>query len=94
MWAEYEVNRALAVNGGVCINEFYGFIDAPELEPLPEYEQIGWTYQHLEEMYWHSWIEFDHEPTVVDDDSEEHDGLECTIIHIPLDPVMDYMDYA
>lgn len=41
----------------------------------------------MEEMYWHSWIEFTHEKTVMED------GLECTIIDIPLSPFADYLDY-
>ena len=93
IWAEYELNRALSTNGSVCVNEFYGFIGAPELKPLPEYEQVGWTYRQIEEMYWHSWIEFGHETTIIDNDSDEYEGLECTIVNMLMDPVVDYMNY-
>jgi len=84
IWAEYEVNRALATYGGVGLNEFYNFL---ELEELPEYNEIGWSAGQMDEMYWHPWIEFEHQQTVIDDD------LECTIIHMPLPPFIGYLDY-
>lgn len=88
--AEYETNRALSVNSAVCVNEYYDFLG---LEPLPEYENIGWGCGSIEAMYWHTWIEFEHETTTIDGDSEEHGGLECCIIHMPLEPFMDYLEY-
>lgn len=90
MWAEYETNRAMVVNGAVCVNEFYDFLG---LEPLPEYELVGWSCGMIEEMYWHPWIEFDHEHTIIDDDADNKSGLECTIIHMPLEPFIDYLEY-
>jgi hypothetical protein len=92
MWAQYETNRALAMNGAVCVNEFYDFLCNKDVEPLPEYEHIGWTYRMLEEMYWDSWIQFDWEEIVIED-GDEYDGLTCTLIHMPHTPVMDYFDY-
>lgn len=91
LWAEYETNRALYVNGGVGLNEFYELLG---LEPRLGYEEIGWTCSQLEEMYWHPWIEFDHEETIIDDDAGEESGLECTIINLPMEPVMGYLDYG
>lgn len=90
MWAEYETNRAMVVNGAVCVNEFYDFLG---LEPLPEHELVGWSCGMIEEMYWHPWIEFDHEHTIIDDDADNNGGLECTIIHMPLEPFVDYLEY-
>lgn len=83
-WAEYETNRALVVNGAVCLNEYYDFLG---LDPMPEYEMLGWSCGQIEEMYWHPWIEFDHSETVIDE------GLECTIINMPLAPFIDYLEY-
>ena len=83
-WAEYETNRALVVNGAVCLNEYYDFLG---LDPMPEYEMLGWSCGQIEEMYWHPWIEFDHSETVIDE------GLECTIINMPLSPFIDYLEY-
>lgn len=88
--AEYEINRALYVEYEVGVNRFY---EALGLEPLPEYEDMGWCCGQIEEMYWHNWIEFDHEETVIDDSSDGHEGMDCTIIHMPLPPYIDYMYY-
>lgn len=90
MLAEYETNRAMFVNGAVGLNEFYKFLG---LEPRPEYDNIGWTCAQLEEMYWHPWIEFDHEEVTIDEDSGDNAGLECTIVHLPFEPVMGYLEY-
>ena len=83
-WAEYETNRALVVNGAVCLNEYYDFLG---LEPLPEYELLGWSCGQIEEMYRHPWIEFEHSVTPIDE------NLECTIINLPLAPFIDYLEY-
>lgn len=88
--AEYETNRALYVNGAVSLNEFYEFLG---LDPKPEYEELGWSCGQIEEMYWHNWIEFDHEETILDEDSDGNEGLLCTIIHMPLPPYIDYLYY-
>lgn len=90
LWAEYETNRAMVVNGAVCLNEFYDLLG---LEPRPEYEEMGWSCGQIEEMYWHPWIEFDHEDTVLDEDADGNAGLVCTIIHMPLPPYIDYLYY-
>ena len=88
--AEYELNRLLAVNGCVCLNEFYKLLG---LKTRPEYELVGWSVAQIYEMYWHSWIEFHHEDIVIDDDSDSYEGLNCTIIHMPLEPFIDYEEY-
>ena len=88
--AEYEVNRALYVNYSVGVNEFY---EALGLEPMPEFENIGWSCGQIEEMYWHNWIEFDHEETVLDEDADGNAGLVCTIVNMPLPPYIDYEYY-
>ena len=90
MWAEYETNRALFVNCAVGLNEFYELLG---LEPRPEYDEIGWACGQMEDMYWHPWIEFDHEEMIIDEDSGEEAGLECTIINLPLEPIMGYLEY-
>ena len=90
MRAQYETNRALIVNGVVCLNEYYDFLG---LETKPEYELLGWSCGQIEKMYLHPWIEFDYEETVIDEESEYSEGLACTIIHMPLEPFMDYLEY-
>lgn len=84
--AEYEVNRTLYVDGCVGVNEFYEYLGIPT---RPEYDELGWTCGQLESMYWHTWIEFEHTETVIDDDDDEHEGLPCTIVYMPLEPVID-----
>lgn len=86
MRAEYELNRELYVNGYACVNKFY---EALGIEPRPEYADIGWTCGQLESMYWHTWIEFEHTETAIDDDDDERGGLPCTIVYMPLEPVID-----
>lgn len=90
MWAQYETNRAIFVNGAVCLNEYYELIG---LEQKPEYENIGWSCGQIEEIYGHPWIEFDYEETVIEEESEYSEGIECTIIHLPMEPFMGYLDY-
>jgi hypothetical protein len=91
IWSvQYKMNRRLHVNGGVGLNEYYEFLG---LEQLPEYDEIGWTCGQLDEMYWHQWIEIDKEEVTIDDDSGDDTGLECTILHFPMEPVMGFLDY-
>ena len=85
--AEYELNRELYVNGYARVNTFYECLG---LEPRPEYDEIGWTCGQLESMYWHTWIEFEHTETNVDEGgSDGYDGMPCTIVYMPLEPVID-----
>lgn len=90
LMAQYEINRAMVVNYAASLNEFYELLGIPT---RPEYEDIGWAWGQIEEMYWHPWIEFDHEKMIIDDESDGHGGLECTIIHMPMEPVMGYLEY-
>ena len=90
MRAQYEVNRSLFVNYAVGLNEYYDLLG---LEEKPEYEMLGWSCGQMEEMYGHPWIEFEHEEIILDGDSAYDEGLKCTIINIPLDPFVDYLEY-
>ena len=90
MRAQYEVNRSLFVNYAVGLNEYYDLLG---LEEKPEYEMLGWSCGQMEEMYGHPWIEFEHEETILDGDSEYDEGLKCTIISMPLSPFVDYLEY-
>ena len=88
--AEYETNRALVVNGAVSLNEFYSFLG---IEEMPEYDLVGWSAGQIEAMYWHPLIVFDYEETVIESESDSHADLECTIIHMPMEPFVDYLEY-
>lgn len=90
MWAQYETNRAMIVNGAVCLNEYYDFLG---LEKIQEYELVGWSCGQIEETYWHPWIEFDYEKMVIDEESENSGGIECTVIYLPMEPFIDYLEY-
>lgn len=90
LWAQYETNRSLFVNCSVGLNKYYEFIG---LEQLPEYDSFGWTFSQMEEVYHHPWIEFNHEEIIIDDDSEYNGGLKCTIIYLPFDPFVNYLEY-
>lgn len=82
--AEYEINRLLAQDYGVYLNEFY------ELLPLDEVDYgnyMGWSSFELVETYWYCWVEFEHEKVTMDD------GLECTIIHMLTEPTFDFENY-
>ena len=82
--AEYEVNREMAVHGGVTLNRFYELLD---IDKIKFSEEIGWSLGILSDMYWAFWIEFDHEKVVMDDD------MECTIIRMRYEPVVDFSYY-
>lgn len=88
MLAQYETNRAMHINGAVCLNEYYELLG---LEQKPEYENVGWACGKIEEMRRHPWIEFDYDKIVIDEESEESQGLECTIVYFPIEPVIGYL---
>jgi len=82
--AEYNLNRQLYTNGGVYLNEWYEYLDMPQ---SPEGYELGWSTGILESHYWANWIEFDHHKVVMDD------GLECTIVTMRYEPVIDFAYY-
>lgn len=83
--AEYEVNRTLMLDDGVFLNEWYQHLD---LEPLEHGWNFGWSACANSDMYWQTWIDFNHEKTVMDD------GLECIIISFNQEPYPDFEDYC
>lgn len=82
--AEYNLNRQLYTAGGAYLNEFYEYLDIPKVSYGQE---LGWSTGILESHYWANWIEFDHEKVVMDD------GLECYIITMRYEPVIDFAYY-
>ena len=82
--AEYNLNRKLSVETGAYLNDFYMLLDIP---PTDAGTELGWSYGILESRYRASWIEFDHEKVIMDD------GLECTIIRMRYEPVIDFAYY-
>lgn len=82
--AEYEINKILSTDCYATLNEFYDLLNIPTVDFGDE---LGWSSAQMFDMYWSSWLDFEHEKVVMED------GLECFIIHMPYPPVADYSDY-
>lgn len=80
--AEYNTNRQLQCNGVVYLTEYYEFLG---LEPSPVETELGWSSGILKSHYLAEWIEFDHEKVILED------GLECCIITLRYEPVIDFV---
>lgn len=83
--AEYYINRALVMRDAVSLNEFYDLLKIPRIDVGEEY---GWTMGACMDMYWQSWIDFSHEKI------DMEDGMECYIITMQTEPILQYYDYA
>ena len=81
--AEYTINRYLAEDGGVSVNQLY---DLYEIEGIPGGDDIGWSSAQMFEMYWSSWIDFFHSQ------GETKDGEGYFIIDFT-EPTVDFLDY-
>lgn len=82
--AEYEINRILAVDGGVYLNELYEFLDIPTVD-YGDY--LGWSSFMISECCWYTWLDFVHQKVVMDD------GLECYIISFGFEPTVGFEDW-
>lgn len=82
--AENELNRMLAVEYGVYLNEFYELLGTDRTD-YGDY--LGWSSGELIESYWYSWVDFHHTKVVMED------GLECTIITMGIEPTFGFEDY-
>lgn len=81
--AEYFVNRELALWDAVDINQFYDLLEIPRLE----INNYGWSVEACFAFYGNSWIDFDHQKVTMDD------GMECTIIIMATEPILDFDAY-
>ena len=82
--AEHSLNKIITVDGGAYLNEFYELLG---LETVDYGDYMGWNAYGLMEMYWHPWLEFEHEKFTFDD------GLECYILKMPYEPMYDPENY-
>lgn len=82
--AEYTLNRELSLVGGVGLNAYYELLGLPTIESG---DNFGWNADTNMEAYWQTWVDFNHSTTTMDD------GLECTIITMWQEPVIDYEYY-
>lgn len=85
--AEYRINRNLTMRDGACVNEFYEELG---IDPLREYEEIGWSVGGCYARYWQNWIDFTHETTIIDDGTYE--GVECHLIIMEQEPYLGFLD--
>lgn len=83
--AEYRINRDLVMRDYVSVNEFYKHLGIPGIDGGDE---LGWSVGGNLACYWQSWIDFDHKKTFIDDD------LECHIITMQQEPIIDFNDYV
>lgn len=83
--AEYEMNRVLMLDDCVSVNNWYALLD---MESLEHGDDIGWTTYENMDSYWQTWIDFHHEPVVMDD------GLECVIVSFGQDPYPDFEEWC
>ena len=82
--AEYEINKKLTQWGGAHLNEFYELLNIPAIEGGT---LLGWSEGSMMAETWGKWLDFTHEKVVMDD------GLECYIVEMSVDPMMDYEYY-
>lgn len=82
--AEYHMNRKLALQDYVELNDFYILINLPETEFGAT---TGWSSWHSFEMYGYSWIEI----RCIEDELE--DGTKFYRIAWVISPEIDYLDY-
>lgn len=83
--AEYSINRTLVMRDYAYLNEFYEELGLEEIESGYE---LGWSVGSNLACYWQPWIDFSNEKITTDD------GLECTIIRMWEEPVLDFTDYS
>lgn len=82
--AEYTLNRELSLVGGASVNDYYELLGLPRIE---DHKDFGWAYDTNMDMYWQAWVDFNHTTSTMDD------GLECMIISMWQEPVIDYEYY-
>lgn len=81
--AEYAVNRLMAKQGYVSLNNFYEFLDLP---PIDSGDELGWSYGVGGDYDGYQWIDFKHETY------ELEDGMVATSISYPYPPVKGFMN--
>lgn len=82
--AQYAINRKMALNGAVCLNEWLYELD---VEPVDYGGYLGWSSSLLMDCQWTDWLDFEHYKIEIDDD------LECIAIRTSLEPMYDYEYY-
>ena len=83
--AEYRINRHLAMRDYAYLNVFYEELGLP---PIDSGYKLGWSTGACLDIYWQTWIDFSHEKVTLDD------GLECHIITMQTEPIIDFEEYC
>lgn len=81
--AEYALNRLMASQGYVSLNNFYEYLD---LSPIDTGDEIGWSYGVGADYQGYSWIDFEHH------EYELEDGLMAVYILFPYPPQKGFME--
>lgn len=79
--AEYQLNRKLAIDGDVTLNDFFRFLGLDERQIG---DAFGWSCETICDISHPAWIDFEHELIEMDD------GMECQIITTVLPPVSNF----
>lgn len=79
--AQYNINKDMALQTSVSLNDYYAYLDIP---PIEGGDELGWSSGMCFDAYWQSWIDFNHYRTVMDD------GLECCIVGFFTEPFVGY----
>lgn len=79
--AEYQLNRKLAIDGEVTLNDFFEFLG---LDPIEIGDALGWSVETICDSNHPAWIDFEHELIETDD------GLECRIITFVDQPISNF----
>jgi hypothetical protein len=82
--AQYAINRKLSLHSGAYLNEFYEALDIP---PTDYGSYMGWSSGMIMDTTWGDWLDFTHETKLIDDD------LECVIITMSVEPMIDFEYY-
>lgn len=83
--AEYRINRDLTMRDYAYLNEFYELLGLPQTD---EGWKLGWSTGACLDMYWQPWIDFTHKKVTMDD------GMECYIVTMFQEPILNFEDYA
>ena len=82
--AEYQLNRKISVGYSATIDDYYRCLG---IDGIESGDITGWASGMLMEYYWQEWVDFSYDVAVMDD------GLECCIVTINQEPIVDFEYY-
>lgn len=87
--AEYQLNRKLAVEGHVSLNDFYELLGLGY--PVDFGDDFGWSFESLYDDTGHCWIDFEH-LLVVAEDTNDPDYRTFYTLSMPIPASTNYRD--